>query len=220
MRAKEIPLEILKQPKTAKNEEIIPFTITCNPNNPKVFPIIKQSFDNFQYSKTMSNIFQRKKLVKSMSQAPNLGRLRCRSKFESQHKNHEVKKCVKNCLSCPYLLKASLYQFKQVNKSFLLKNSLNYESTNLIYAVICQVCKEEYIGEMDCLVKEQINICRQHIRQPQYQQLAVEEYLHTCEDGKFYMFPFFKILQENKSQRKSYEDYFIDKFKPLLNKKT
>ena len=107
LRAKEIPLEIVRRPKTAKNEEIIPFTITYNPNNPNVFHIIKQSFDNFQYSKTMSNIFQRKKLVKSMSQAPNLGRLLCRSKFESQHKNQEVKKCGKNCVSCPYHLKAS-----------------------------------------------------------------------------------------------------------------
>ena len=33
LRAKEILLEILRQPKTAKNEEIIPFTITYNPNN-------------------------------------------------------------------------------------------------------------------------------------------------------------------------------------------
>ena len=84
LRAKEIPLEILRQPKTAKNEEIIPFTFTYSPNNPNVFPIIKQSFDNFQYSKTMSHILQRKKLVKSMSQAPNLGRLLCRYKFASQ----------------------------------------------------------------------------------------------------------------------------------------
>ena len=33
-----------------------------------------------------------------------------------------------------------------------------------------------------------------------------------------FTFLFFKILQENKSLRKSY--YFIDKFTPLLNKKT
>ena len=63
------------------------------------------------------------------------------------------------------------------------------------------------------------NICRQHVRQLQYQQLAVEEHFHTCGDGKFHMFPFFKILLENKSLRKSHEDYFIDKFNPLLNKK-
>ena len=147
-------VNLLRRQKISKNEEIVPFTITHNVNNPNVFPIIEQSFDNFQYSKTMSNIFQRKKLVKSMSQAPNLGRLLCRSKFESQHKNHEVKKCAKNCVSCPYLLKASLYQFKRVNKSFLLKNSFNCESSNLIYVVICQGCKEENIGETGCLVKE------------------------------------------------------------------
>ena len=57
LRAKEIPLEILRQSKTAKNEEIIPFTFTCNPNNSNVFPIKQHSFDNFKYSKTLSNIF-------------------------------------------------------------------------------------------------------------------------------------------------------------------
>ena len=58
--AKKIPLEILRQPKTTENEDIIPFVTRYNPNNPNIFSIIKQGFDNFQYSKTMSNIFQKK----------------------------------------------------------------------------------------------------------------------------------------------------------------
>ena len=60
------------------------------------------------------------------------------------------------------------------------------------------------------------------IRQPQYQKLAVKEYLHSYGEGKFHIFPFFKNLQdqENKSLRKPYEHYFMDKFKPLLNKNT
>ena len=98
LRAKEIPFKITK---AVKNEEIIPFIFLYNPNNPKVFPIIKQSFDNFQYSKTMPNIFQRKKLVRSMGQAPNPGRLLCRSKFESQHKNHGVKRLWKELHQLP-----------------------------------------------------------------------------------------------------------------------
>ena len=81
LRAKEISFESLSQPKTAKYEEIIPFIIKFNLNNPNVFPVIKQSIDSFRYSKTMSNIIQRKKLIKSISQAPNLGRLLCRSEF-------------------------------------------------------------------------------------------------------------------------------------------
>ena len=78
--------------------------------------------------------------------------------------------------------------------------------------------KEEYIGETSCLVKEQINIDRQHIRQPQYQQLLVEEHLRTVQTESL-MFFCFKILQENKSLKKFDEDYFIDKLKLLLNKK-
>ena len=61
--------------------------------------------------------------------------------------------------------------------------------------------------------------CRQHIRQPQYQQLVVEEHLRTCGNGKFHMLPFFKIIPENQSLRKFCEDYFIDKIKLLLSKK-
>ena len=105
--------------------------MTYNPNSPNVFPIMKQSLDDLQHSKTMSNIFLRKKLVKSMSQAPTYRKLIRRSKFESQHKNRDVKNYGKNCFSCSYVLKVSLYQFKRKNKAFFLKNSLNFQSSNL-----------------------------------------------------------------------------------------
>ena len=154
-----------------------------------------------------------------MRQAPNCGKLLCRFKLKSQHKSHEVENCRKNCVSCPDLLKTSLCLFKRVNKTFFLKNSFNCKSSNLTYVVICQGCKKEYIGETGFLLKERINVYRQHIRQPQSRQLSIEEHLRICGDGKLHMFPFFKIVQENKTLRKSYEDYFIDKFKPLLNKK-
>ena len=90
----------------------------------------------------------------------------------------------------------------------------------MIYVVICQGCKEEFIRETGSVGKEWIYIYRQHIRQLQYQQLAVEEHFCTSKDGKFHMFTFFKILQENKSVRKSYDDYFIHDFKLFLNKKS
>ena len=144
---------LLRQPKTAKNE-IIPFTFIYNPNNPNVFPIKKQTFDNFQYSKTMCNIFRERNL--SMSQAPNLGRFLCRSKFESEDKNHEVKNFWKNCVRYPYLLKASVYQCKRVKKLSCWKIYWTVEAVTSV--VFCQGCKEEYIGETGCLVKEPINV--------------------------------------------------------------
>ena len=98
-------------------------------------------------------------------------------------RNDKLKNRGENCGSCPYLLKASLYQFKRVNKTFLLKNSINCECSNLIYVAVFQECKEDHTGETAYLVK--ININRQHIRPPQYQQLAVEDHVRTCEDRKF-----------------------------------
>ena len=47
--------------------------------------------------------------------------------------------------------------------------------------------------------------------------MALEEHLRACGEGKF---PFFKIIEEKKSLKKSSDDHFIDKFKPLLNKTT
>ena len=49
-----------------------------------------------------------------MSQPPNLGMLLSRSKFVSQHKNHKVKNCRNDWISCHY----SLYQ-PYINLNFL-----------------------------------------------------------------------------------------------------
>ena len=60
-----------------------------------IFPLINQGFGNFQYSKAMSNILLKIKLVNSMSQAPNFDSLLSRSKFESQQSHHLI--CVAIC---------------------------------------------------------------------------------------------------------------------------
>ena len=102
----------------------------------------------------MFNVISDNKLINSMRQASNLERLLCKSKFMLIEENFHVSSCGKNCVCCPYVLKAHL--FKWVNKVFFLKNNLNCESRNRIYVVICEGCKEEYIGETACLVKERI----------------------------------------------------------------
>ena len=132
-----------------------------------------------------------------------------------------VNSCGKNCVCCPYLLKASSYLFKRLDKAFFLENNFNCEIRNLIYVVIFQGCKEEYlsIDQTGCLGKQRISVYRQHIKQPQYQEIKVEEHLCLCSSGEFRMFPFLQTMQENKFLRKAYEYYLIDRFKTLLNQK-
>ena len=67
------------------------------------------------------------------------------------------------------------------------------------------------------LAKERIIVYRQHIRQPHYQQFKVKEHLRFCSSGKFEIFPFLQMKQENRLLRTAYEDYIIDHFKPFLN---
>ena len=62
-RALQVSLNELRKPKEKGREEIIPFVSTHNPNNPNIFPITRQTFENFQHSKTMSNVFNGKKLI-------------------------------------------------------------------------------------------------------------------------------------------------------------
>ena len=119
---------------------------------------MRQTFENFQYSKTMSNVFSTKKLIN----------LCVKIHARSVEENFHVTSCGKSCVCYPYLLKASSYLFKRVNKVF-----------NLIHVVICQRCKGEYIGETGCLIKKRISVYRQHIRQLQYQQIKVEEHMNS-----------------------------------------
>ena len=63
-RALQVPLNKLRKPQEKGRSEIIPFVSNHNPNNPNIFPVIRQTFENFQHSKTMSNVFNGKKLKK------------------------------------------------------------------------------------------------------------------------------------------------------------
>ena len=98
----------------------------------------------------MSNVFNGKKLTNFIRQAPNLERLLWKSKFMPVEEHFHVNSSGKNCVYCPYPLRASSYLFKRVNKDFFLKNDFNCDSRNRIYVVIYQGCQEEYIGETDC----------------------------------------------------------------------
>ena len=84
----------------------------------------------------------------------------------------------KRCECCNYLLINDHYTFKNVQITFKLKNRFTCDSFNLIYVVICGTCKEEYIGETGegkTKLRDRVRVYRQHIRQPQYQQLRKDK---------------------------------------------
>ena len=81
---------------------------------------------------------------------------------------------------------------------------MSCESSNLIYVVVCPNCQGEYIGETGIeyigetginrqKLRDRVRIYRQHIQQPKYQMLKVEEHLRNCGNGQFKIFPFLKM---------------------------
>ena len=94
-----------------------------------------------------------------------------------------------------------------VQITFKLKNRSTCNSFNLIYVVICDKCKEEYIGETwegKTKLRDRVRVYRQHIRQPQYQQLKVEGYLRVCGNGEFQIFPLLQMPSQDTNLRRSY----------------
>ena len=113
------------------------------------------------------------------------------------------------------------YTFKNDQITLKLKNRLTCDSFNLIYVVICDTCKEEYIGETGegkAKLRDRFRVYHQHIRQPQYKQLKVEGHLRVCGNGEFWIFSLLQMRSQDINLRRSYETRFQQKSKTKLNK--
>ena len=107
--------------------------------------------------------------------------------------------------------------FKNIQIIVKLKNRFTCDSFNLIYVIICDTCKEEYIGETGerkTKPRDRVRVYRQHIRQPHYQDYR---HLRVCGNGKFRIFPLLQMPSQDTNLRQSYETKFQQKFKTNLN---
>ena len=91
------------------------------------------------------------------------------------------------------------YTLKNIQITFKLKNRFIFDSFNLIYVVICDICKRGiYLGEGKTKLRDRVRVYWQHIRQPQYQQLKVEGHFRICGNGEFRIFPLLQSVHKIK----------------------
>ena len=163
--------------------------------------------------------FENLKVIKSKRQAPNLKRILTKAEFSQ--KQVGVYKCPdKRCECCASLLLGNSYTFKNVDKTFNLKTYFSCDSYNLLYIIICPTCGEEYTGETGIgktKLRDRVRVYRQHIRQPEYQKLKVEEHLRTCGKGNFKISPLLQMRSSEIDLIWSYERNFMKKYKTKLN---
>ena len=101
-----------------------------------------------------------------------------------------------------------------------MKAHFSCDSSNLLDAVICPTCGEEYTGETGVgktKLRDRVRVYRQHIRQPEYQKLKAEEHLRLCGKGTFKIFPLLQMRSSEIDLRRSYKRNFKKKYKTKLN---
>ena len=217
-KASKIPQCELRTSKTDEHNKNLALITTHNPNNPNIFPLVKNLVEQLKHSNNMKNKIKDFKLINSKRQPLSLERILCKTEYVNKDKLG-AKKCGKNCVCCNYILECKSYQFKNSHLPFIIKSPFTCISKNLLYIIICSGCKKEYIGQTSCMLKERLVLYRQHINEPRYQTSEVEEHLRNCGKGYFSIIPFLQIRTDDINLRETMELKFIRKYAPELNKR-
>ena len=97
---------------------------------------------------------------------------------------------------------------------------MNCHSKNVLYVIICDGCNEFYIGKTDRKLSERMNLHRSQIKNPHNRTIPLSDHLERCANGKYRVFPFFKLPEGNSKLLELMESKFICKYRPGLNAKT
>ena len=118
-----------------KKNNITLFLSTYNPKIREAFGIL-----------TMGTILNNIKVIKSKRQLQNLKRLLVKSEFKGINILPSVSKCNEpRCALCNYIIEGS--SLKTNNKGFHVKENINCTIKNVLYVLICNDCREYYIGQ-------------------------------------------------------------------------
>ena len=84
--------------------------------------------------------------------------------------------------------------------------------------MICPSCSEEYIGQTGTKLADRVRVHKQQIKDPTVRNTPCSAHFDNCGHGKFIIFPFYKVKSDNENLRRAKENFFINIFKPKLNR--
>ena len=187
--------ELRKQRTLTSHDNRLCFVTTYNPNNPDIFPIIRECLQTLSLCSSTKDIFQDKQLVKSNKQANNLKRLLTKAKLTPNA--GYVSQCGdKRCACCKHLIIGDKFHFSTTNTDFFIKNSFCCNSRNLIYVLVCNSCSKFYIGQTSDTLRNRCRVHRQHINNPSSAPLKVSRHIAECckhDDIKFSIMPLLSV---------------------------
>ena len=130
---------------------------------------------------------------------------------------------MKRLLACHLTLWMFVYSmnywlaWSNLDYTLNVKADMNCRSKDVVYVTRCSGCGENYIGETGMELKDRVTVHKQQIRDPNVRCLGVSKHIDDCGNGKFTIFPFYKLYTSNKQLRLEKEQMFIKLMKPKLN---
>ena len=81
----------------------------------------------------------------------------------------------------------------------------------------CPTCGDNYIGQTGTKLADRVRVHKQQIRDPSVRNTPCSGHFDICGKGMFYIFPFYKVKENNEQLRNAKENHFVKLFKPKLN---
>lgn len=217
-KALSIPLNEIRAAKEIEsNETELPFITTYNPNYSNNFGAAKNVVEFLKECPGLEPVFNKTEVIKSNRQPPNLKNILTKARLHTSE-NYTVTKCGdKRCKLCTEIIEGCSFNFEK-NYSFRVNCNMNCSTLNCIYVIRCAGCSKLYIGETNNF-RLRTNLHRDHVTNNRG--LHVSKHIYECtklKSKKFDIMPFYKVKRDCESLRKQKETYFINKFKPDLNK--
>lgn len=78
-------------------------------------------------------------------------------------------------------------------------------------------CGENYIGQTGNKLADRVRVHKQQIRDPSMRNTSCSGHCDICGNIMFYIFPFYKVKENNEQFVKQNENHFVNLFKPTLN---
>ena len=208
----------------AENEKsVLPFVHTYNPKNPNIFPRISSCLKILDESPKMKFIMSQTTPIPSRRQPPNLKLLLTSSNFTMQDKEHSVTKCNDtrhNCQCCENIVEGNNIEMEN-GDIFVIQQSMNCKTENVVYVLFCMGCKKTYIGETGQKLCARASEHRCHILNKNYRALEVSHHVFECAGTlpiPFKIMPIYKMtLNCSRIERESKEFFFQKKFCPSLH---
>ena len=143
-RAQQIDRQSALQTSQKEKNHRIPFPHTFHPNNNPVKAIILNNFKILQNDPETGAIFSQPPLI-SFKRDKNVGNFLVRSTFKTTNKPGTFKCPRSRCKTCPFVQNAD--KISGPKRSVKITDRFKCTSANVIYCIICTLCKKLYIGE-------------------------------------------------------------------------